>query len=234
MGKKRSNFVKQQQNNRRLQNKASSNMNHSINRTNRRIEAHKQDYENSIREIMSDFIKENGLDPDKIPNNSRILIYELLRKNIQNKARSYELYIKDHLEDENIGEYYDAQKLCQDSLEQIDWIYDWTKPINHSEYDLGEGYEINLDKAEEKLQQSEKKYDSILDIPEIINSLDRSDDIKYDFYRFCKFICKNDLDKYYIYISNTIKNLKILNTNDPIKEFMLKSYVNVENSKDCE
>ena len=56
-----------------------------------------------------------------------------------------------------------------------------------------------------------------------------------DFYRFCLFICNSDLDKYYIYISNTIRNLKILNSNDPIKDFMLKSYVNVETtSQDCE
>jgi len=235
MGKK-SRFVQQQQNNRRLQNKAASNMNHSINKSNRRMEAYKEDYERSIREIMSGFIKDSGLDPDKIPSNSRILIYELLKKNIKDKATSYELYIKDHLEDENINEYYDAQRLCQDSLEQIDWIYNWTEPIDHSKYDLGEGYEVYLEEAEEKLQNHEKKFDSVLDIPVIIRSSnnEHSDDVVYDFYRFCKFICKNDLDKYYIYISNTIKNLKILNTEDPIKEFMLKPYVNVETSKDCE
>jgi len=235
MGKKNT-FVRQQQKNIRLQNKAHSNMNHSINRTNRRVENHRNEYEKSIREFMNDFIKESGLDPEKIPTNSRILIYEILKKNIQDKAKAYELYIKEHLEDDNINEYYDAQKLCQDSLEQIDWIYDWTNPISHSKYDLGEGYETNLEEAEEKLQNHEKKFDSILDIPEIIRSLDNNtyDNVRYDFHRFCKFICKNDLNEYYIYISNTIKNLKLLNSDDPIKEFMLKSYVNVESSQDCE
>jgi len=227
MGKK-SRFVQQQQNNRRLQNKASSNMNHSMNKANRKIEVYKQDYENSVKQIMSDFIKENNLDPDKIPSNSRILIYELLRKNIQNKATSYELYIKDHLEDSNINEYYDAQKLCQDSLEQIDWIYDWTKPIKDCYRGGGFYDESLLEKVEEKLKESEKKFDSILDIPSLIDSanLECCEDVKFNFYCLCNFILNNDVDKYYIYISNTIKNLKILNTNDPIVDFMLKPFVN--------
>jgi len=229
MGKKRrSKFVQQQKYNQHLQNKSQSNMNHAINRTNRKIESYKQDYESSIKEIMADFIKENGLDPDKIPNNSRILVYELLRKNIQNKAKDYELYIKNHLQDDNINEYYDAQKLCQDSLEQIDWIYDWTKPINGCY--LGNGfYECSLlEKVEEKLKESGKKFDSVLDIPDIIDSINSeySNNIKCSFYCFCNFILNNDVNKYYIYISNTIKNLKILNTEDPIRDFMLKPYVN--------
>jgi len=238
MEKRRSKFVQQQKYNKHLQNKSISNMNHNMNKTNRKIEAYKQDYENSIREIMSDFLKENGLDPEKIPNNSRILVYELLKKNLKTKLEGYTKYIEEHPEDENISQYYDAQTLCNDSLEQLDWVYDWTRPISHPDYDLGEGYGNDIEFIDTKLQDSGKKFDSILDIPEIINSCnidkDTKDDIKYDFYRFCKFIKKNDLDKYYIYISNTIKNLKILNSEDPIVEFMLKPYTNKESTTDCE
>jgi len=235
MGKKKSRFVQQQQNNRRLQNKAAYNMNHAINRSNRKMDAYKQDYENSVKEIMSNFIKENGLDPDKIPNNSRILIYELLRKNIENKFYSYEEYVKTHRDDENINEYYDAQRLCRDSLEQIDWIYNWTEPLENFDYGLsdGENYNDRVEEANEKLKNSEKKFDEILDIPELICTFE-NDSLRHEFHKFCQFIVKNDLDKYYIYISNTIKNLKILNTEDPIKDFILKPFVNVEISKDCE
>jgi len=239
MGKKRSRFVQQQKYNVHLQNKAHSNMNHSINRTNRRIEEYKQNYDNSIKEIMSDFLKENGLDPDSIPNNSRILVYELLKKNIKNKLEMYTKYIEEHPEDERISEYYDAQTLCNDSLKQIDWIYDWIKPCSCHGLSDGETYESRLEKAEKKLQESEKKFDSILDIPEIIDSLNKPycEDLKFDFYQFCGFIIekRNELDKYYIYISNTIKNLKILNSDDPIVDFMLKPYKDhTKISEDCE
>jgi len=227
MGKKRSRFVQQQKYNQHLQNKQSSNMNHSINRTNKKIELYKQDYENSVKEIMDDFLKENDLNPNEIPNNSRILIYELLKKNIVNKYHQYDQYIKDHRHDENINEYYEAQKICLDSLEQINWIYDWTKPLKdeYRFYSEGETMESRLKNAEEKLKKTEKKFDSILDIPEIIEVYnDYICYLKDDFYKFCKFIIENDLDKYYIYISNTIKNLKTLVTEDPIKDFMVKSY----------
>ena len=227
MGKKRSNFIQEQKINQRLISKAESNMNHNINKRTKRMEKIKADYNDTQDTMLNSILNDSGLDLTSIPKNSRILIYELLKKNIVNKYHQYDQYIKDHRHDENINEYYEAQKICLDSLEQINWIYDWTKPLKdeYRFYSEGETMESRLKNAEEKLKKTEKKFDSILDIPEIIEVYnDYICYLKDDFYKFCKFIIENDLDKYYIYISNTIKNLKTLVTEDPIKDFMVKSY----------
>jgi hypothetical protein len=240
MGKKRSRFVQQQKNNQRLQNKSQSNMNHRINQTNKKIETFKQDYENSVKEIMSNFIKENGLDPEKIPNNSRIIIFELLRKNIQNKLDMYNQYISEHQDDKNIQEYYDAQTVCTDTLEQIDWIYDWTRPLNNEKYILYDGYDDLLEKASKKLEDSGKKFESLNSALEVIDKIVECNRelnlLHYSFFQFCYFIEQNDVDKYYIYISNTIKNLMVLESNDPIVDFLLKDFKkeDVEITEECE
>lgn len=236
--KKRSRFVQQQKYNQHLQNKAASNMNHTVNRSNRRLEQYRQDYESSVSNVLEDFIRENGLDPEKIPSNSRIIIFELLRKNIQNKLEMYTQYISEHQEDENIKDYYDAQTVCTDALEQIDWIYDWTRPLKDNSYDLCDGYAKDLiDEANEKLSKSEKKFESLTSVSEVIENskLDCKDDLGYYFQRLCMFIKKNDLDKYYIYISNTIKNLMILDSTDPLVEFLIKDFKQgVDNTEECE
>ena len=236
--KKRSKFVQQQKYNKHLQNKSISNMNHNMNKTNRKIEAYKQDYEESVNAIIGDFIRENNLDPEKIPNNSRIIIFELLRKNVQNKLDMYTQYIAEHQEDENIKEFYDAQTVCTEALEQIDWIYDWTRPLKNDKYHLYDGYEELLDKASEKLENSGKKFESLKSVLEVIENTN-VDCIKhllhYRFYQFCYFIEQNDVDRYYIYISNTIKNLLILDSTDPLVEFLVKDFKkDVDNTEECE
>lgn len=225
--KKRSRFVQQQKYNRHLQNKSSSNMNHTINKSNRQIEKYRKDYDDSVKEIVKDFIIQNDLDPDKIPNNSRIIIFELLRKNIQNKLDSFTDYIDKH-KDRDLREYYDAKAVCVDVLEQIDWIYDWTRPLKDEKYEAGdeENNETILNSAKTKLESTEKKIESLEALLSTLNETENvyKSDILYYFYRFCNFIIMNDVDKYYIYISNTIKNLLILDSEDPIVDFLVKDF----------
>jgi len=231
MGKKRSNFIQEQKINQRLISKAESNMNHNINKRTKRMEKIKADYNDTQDTMLNSILNDSGLDLTSIPKNSRILIYELLKKNLQNNLDNYTKYIEKNKNAENIQEFYDSKQLCIDNLEQIDWIYNWTKPLGeYVGYADGETEESRLEKASKKVEGLDK----VLVVIDATTKSCKKYLYEY-FYRFCKFIIENDTEKYNTYISNTIKNLLILDSEDPIVEYLVKDFKeDVDNKVECE
>jgi hypothetical protein len=233
MGKKKhSTFIRQQKNNQRVQNKYASNVNHSVNRSTKRVNALYEDYNNFVNTTMDKFLVENGL--ESVPKNSRILVYEILKKNLSTKIKSYEDAItKLNPDDENSEDlktqYNEAIDICESNISQINNVYNWTEYLSgdreKDEYDSLTNEEA-MTKANDKLTESKLKFENLSVALDAINNYDKKDidleNLTYYFYSFCRYILRcNDIDKNHTFISGVIKNLSVINTDDPINKHTL-------------
>lgn len=237
-------FVQEQNYNIHLNDKRVNSSSRRIRQGQRNINAAQEEYEQTTREIYENFLNEFGLNASEVPSNSRILIYELLRKRVSDRRGLYEKYISEHPDDEHIDEVKQAIKTCMETEEDIKNIYTWQNRLEDivlTDEDRDNDTVFNdVIEIYNKLNPVDNKKKEINDIYEIFNFLssdsitniispDFKEKLIEDFYKFTKYVRTINMEettKHFFYVEGVLESLDAIRVNDdPIKEIMFKPYI---------
>lgn len=239
MGKKfkTSKFVQMQRYNQSKNAKSQNHTRRIYNQSMNNINKAQEEFNNYLKEVLSDYAKENNMDVDKIPQNSRILVYEMIKANINKTLSNYDS-LPDSEKTEDLNKDYET---CKFNLELINWVYNFTKPFEDGIFEKNDE-EYYCDQLDEIINEYNSSLDNdrsnmfipkLSDINNSINefNFDNKDKLLLGYKYFCNWIVNNKNDaftKYKLYTINVFKNMFLLNTEDPIID-VIKHNINDAN-----
>lgn len=225
MGKKRrSKFIQNQRYENHRNNKAMTGTYRKINKTQKEINTVTKDFEKSIQDEFNKAFEVNNLESPEFNVNSRICIFEAIKKKIiERKEKFLTMIDTENIVPQNqaVIDMYDLNIECIENI----YTFGYLKVISVNDEDnLEELYNQCVTKLESYEKLDFNKLTPLDELKTNLQTILTEDEMNKLLIKLFKFININDNpEKYYLFIDNTIKNLLYITNADPLNKILVKN-----------
>jgi hypothetical protein len=228
MGKRTSRFVQEQRYTNHINNKANAGTRRRLNKFQREMDEINAEFNEDVQKEYNEVFEVNNLEAPEYNTTSRICIYEALKKKINERKEKFMKSIDlVHIVPENqaVLDKYNKYLENIDNIYSLDNIYSHTDKVDISSYK--KLYSQVYAQLFNALEKSERNFEPLVpeaDMITIVNDKLNNEEYTYDFLiRLFTFILDNETEDYHLFNSNTLKNISIFNTQDPIIDILVKN-----------